>query len=47
MGDWEYLGLYRRIAYGALEGKNEHVWMVLDEKRNEAVILRRWLKGAP
>ena len=45
--NWEYLGVYRRIAYGALEGEDERVWMVLDEKRNEAVTLRRWLKGAP
>ena len=42
---WEYLGLYRRIAYGGLDGENGLVWMVLDEKRNEAVKLERWLKG--
>lgn len=44
---WEYLGLYHRIAYGALDGEDGPVWMVLDEKRNEAVRLERWLSGPP
>src|SRR5690348_11975689 len=28
---WEYLGLYRRIVWGNLEGHKDPVWMVLDE----------------
>ncbi|MBN8816529.1 MAG: toll/interleukin-1 receptor domain-containing protein [Sphingomonas sp.] len=44
--NWEYLGLYRRIAWGKMEGKADYLWMVLDEKRNEAVPLRAWLTGA-
>ena len=44
---WEYLGLYRRIAYGALKGEDNLVWMVIDEKRNKAVELSRWLKAVP
>ena len=43
--NWEYLGLYRRIAWGKFKGEEDSVWMVLDEKRNEAVKLRRWLTG--
>src|SRR3546814_1319071 len=31
---WEYLGLYRRIVWGDLQGHQKRVWMVLDEKRN-------------
>lgn len=42
---WEYLGLYRRIVWGNLEGYKDPVWMVLDEKRNTAIALRRWLTG--
>lgn len=42
---WEYLGLYRRIVWGDLEGYKERVWMVLDEKRNTATELKKWLAG--
>lgn len=42
---WEYLGLYRRIVWGDLQGHQERVWMVLDEKRNTATELREWLAG--
>ena len=42
---WEYLGLYRRIAYGKLNGHEGDVWMVLDEKKNTADLLRTWLAG--
>ena len=45
--NWEYLGLYRRIAWGDLQGEPEPVWMVLDEKRNQAVTLRSWLTAEP
>jgi hypothetical protein len=43
---WEYLGLYRRIVWGDLQGYKDRVWMVLDEKANTATELRRWLTGA-
>jgi len=42
---WEYLGLYRRIAYGKLNGYEGDVWMVLDEKKNTADLLKTWLAG--
>ena len=42
---WEYLGLYRRIVWGDLQGYKDRVWMVLDEKRNTATELRKWLTG--
>lgn len=42
---WEYLGLYRRIAWGSLQGHSEPVWMVLDERTNTAEYLRDWLSG--
>lgn len=44
---WEYLGLYRRIAWGSLEGRRENVWMVLDESSNTATPLSDWLAGKP
>ena len=40
---WEYLGLYRRIAWGRLDGYKDEVWMVWDEKSNTATLLRTWL----
>ena len=40
---WEYLGLYRRIVWGDLQGHPNRLWMVIDEKRNTAVTLRDWL----
>ena len=42
---WEYLGLYDRIVWGKLEGYSSSVWMVLDEKRNTAIELSKWLSG--
>lgn len=42
---WEYLGLYDRIVWGKLEGYTKSVWMVLDEKRNTATELSKWLAG--
>lgn len=41
---WEYLGLYDRIVWGDLEGKAKRVWMVLDERNNEATELSKWLR---
>lgn len=43
---WEYLGLYRRIVWGNMEGYKDPIWMVLDEKKNTATKLSEWLKGA-
>lgn len=40
---WEYLGLYRRISWGRMEGYKDHIWMVLDERLNKATPLRTWL----
>lgn len=42
---WEYLGLYDRIVWGELTGYDGNVWMVLDEKKNTATELRKWLTG--
>ena len=40
---WEYLGLYRRIVWGDMEGVDKSLWMVLDEKKNTAIALSEWL----
>jgi len=42
---WEYMGLYRRIVWGDLEGHEKPIWMVLDEKKNTAIPLSKWLNG--
>jgi len=42
---WEYLGLYRRIVWGDLQGHKDRLWMVLDEKKNTATPLAKWLVG--
>jgi len=42
---WEYLGLYRRIVWGDLQGHQKRVWMVLDEPRNTATELSQWLRS--
>jgi hypothetical protein len=39
----EYLGAYDRIVYGDLSSYSSKVWMVLDQERNTATELRRWL----
>lgn len=41
----EYLGLYRRIVWGALEGHEKNVWMVYDHHTNTADLLSKWLRG--
>jgi len=41
----EYLGLYRRILWGTLEGYDKQVWMVYDHHTNTATHLRKWLRG--
>lgn len=42
----EYLGLYRRIVWGNLNGYNDPLWMVWDHKSNTATRLRDWLQGS-
>jgi len=41
---WEYLGLYRRIAWGKMEGHPNELWMVLNHKKNTATPLAQWLR---
>ena len=41
----EYLGLYKRIAYGWIEGESEQCWMVYDHIENTAVKLNKWIRG--
>lgn len=41
---WEYLGLYKRIVWGNIDGHEKPLWMVLDEKKNTALPLVDWLK---
>lgn len=40
---WEYLGLYNRIVWGDLQGYDKKVWMVLDEPKNTATELSKWI----
>ncbi len=42
---WEYLGLYRRIMWGKMQGRPKELWMVVDEKANAATPLSDWLSG--
>lgn len=42
---WEYLGLYHRIVWGNLQNHKKEVFMVIDEHKNTAIELSRWLKG--
>lgn len=43
--NWEYLGLYRRVVWGDLEGHPKSLWMVWNHKANTATPLRDWLSG--
>jgi hypothetical protein len=43
--NWEYLGLYDRIVWGDLQGREKRVWMVLDERKNTATELSEWLRS--
>jgi len=40
----EYLGLYRKIMFGKLEGYEKEVWMVHNNQNNTATELSKWLK---
>jgi len=39
----EYLGLYRRIVWGKLEGYDKELWMVYNHNDNTATALSKWL----
>lgn len=41
----EYLGLYRRIVWGRLNGFKDPLWMVWNHKKNTATALKDWLQG--
>ncbi|MFC0684018.1 toll/interleukin-1 receptor domain-containing protein [Novosphingobium clariflavum] len=46
--DWtsqEYLGLYDRIIWGDIVGREDAMWIVLNEEANTAISLRQWLQG--
>ncbi|GAB5489591.1 MAG: hypothetical protein Pars2KO_31610 [Parasphingorhabdus sp.] len=43
--EWEYLGLYRRIVWGKLQGYRENIWMVWDLETDTATALTKWLAG--
>lgn len=40
----EYLGLYRHIVYGTMEGETKPIWMVYDHRNNTATKLREWCR---
>ncbi|MFA7123300.1 MAG: toll/interleukin-1 receptor domain-containing protein [Candidatus Delongbacteria bacterium] len=40
----EYLGIYHRIVFGGLKGKESDVWMVLDKNENIGIELIKWLR---
>jgi len=39
----EYLGLYRHIVWGKMEGELKSLWMVYDQHTNTATKLSEWL----
>ena len=41
----EYLGLYRRIVWGELQGEEKPLWLVWDFRKNTAEKLTSWLSG--
>jgi hypothetical protein len=41
----EYLGLYRRVVWGKLEGWTAPGWFVLDHLQNTGTPLKKWLSG--
>ncbi|WFS69323.1 toll/interleukin-1 receptor domain-containing protein [Agrobacterium leguminum] len=42
----EYLGLYQRIVWGKIRGREKEEWIVWDERPNTAVTLRHWLTSS-
>ena len=46
--DWakqEYLGLYRHIMYGGMQGEPKPLWMLYDYRNNTATKLSDWCRG--
>jgi hypothetical protein len=43
-GNWEYIGLYRKIVWGKFKGNQKDEFIVLNSKTNVGVPLRDWLK---
>ena len=41
----EYLGLYRRIVWGEIEGRGKKEWIVQNHHKNSATPLGAWLRG--
>ena len=41
----EYLGLYRRIIWGDLQGEDKPCWIVLDHRKTTASKLGDWLRS--
>lgn len=41
--EWEYLGLYQRIVWGTIKGREGDEWIVWNHKKNTASTLRDWL----
>jgi hypothetical protein len=39
----EYLGLYRRIVWGLIEGHPDYCWLVWDYRKNVGERLAKWL----
>jgi TIR domain len=39
----EYLGIYDRVVRGDMVGESEKVWMVLNQEKNTACTLNKWL----
>ena len=42
--NWEYMGLYHRIVWGEMKGREKPLWMVLDERSFTATSLSEWLR---
>lgn len=42
--EWEYLGIYKRIAYGKHKNYSRDIWMVYDHRTNTATHLADWLR---
>jgi len=40
----EYLGLYRHIVWGQMQGVSESIWMVYDYRKNTATKLSEWCR---
>jgi hypothetical protein len=41
----EYLGIYDRIVFGDMQGRDKQLWMVLNQENNTASPLSDWLRS--